>query len=99
MSGEHPAFFGLQRPTMADALVAIGRTHKAAAPAVWAQLLATAGLAGHETDDDALYRLLDAMTDRDPLSHVAARGVRIRINAHTSLAAMHQHLATTASPT
>ena len=97
MSGEPLAFFGLTRPTVADVLVAIGRTHRSDAAIVWAQLLTTAGLAGHETDDTALNRLLDAMIERDPLSRVAARGLRIRMSSYNSLAAVHQQLAATAS--
>lgn len=98
MPDEPLAFFELYRPGVADALVAVGRTHKAAAPAIWTQLLAAAGLSGHETDDTALNRLLDAMTELDPLSRIAARSLRVRINSYASLAAMHQHLATAARP-
>ena len=97
MPGESPAFYGLCRPTVADVLVAVGRMHKKDAAAVWAQLLTTAGMSGDETDEAALDRLLDAMSERDPLSRVAARGVRVRMSSYDSLAAVHRQLAAAGS--
>ena len=97
MPGEPLAYFGLTRPTVADVLVAVGRTHGRDAAAVWTQLLDTAGLVGHESDDRALHRLLDAMAERDPLSRVTACSLRIRLSSYTSLAAVQQHLAAAAA--
>ena len=97
MPGEPFAFFGLTRPTVADVRVAVGRTHGRDTTLVWAQLLAAAGLTGHETDETALNRLLDAMTERDPLSRVTARSMRVRLSSYGSLAATHRQLATAGS--
>jgi hypothetical protein len=79
--------YGLVRPAMGDALVAVSRAHGPNAVTVWGQLLAAAGLAGHESDDNALHRMIEAMAAADPVLQVCARSLRIRLTAYTQLAA------------
>ena len=78
--------YGLIRPTMADALVAVHRAHGPNAVAVWAQLLRQTQLAGHETDDPAFLRMLGAMAEADPLTRIAARSLQVRLRTFNSLA-------------
>jgi hypothetical protein len=78
---------------MGDALVAVHRAHGDKAAEVWKQLLAAAGLAGHETSDAALDRLLTAMSALDPLSKVIARGLRVRIDTYVHLTMAQHNLA------
>lgn len=89
------ASYGLIRPAMGDALVAVHRAHGRNAAKVWGQLLAAAGLAGHETSDAALDRLIDAMIRLDPLSRVVGRGLKVRIDTYANLATAQQNLAAT----
>ena len=87
------ALYGMIRPAMGDALVAVHRAHGANAAKVWGELLTAAGLAGHETSDDALDRMLKAMAGHDPVSRVMARGLRVRIDTFIHLTAARQNLA------
>jgi hypothetical protein len=87
MSGEPLPGYGLIRPTVADALVAVHRVHGPAAAAVWQRLLTVAGLRGDETDDRALRRLIEAMTCLDPLCRVCARSLTVRLTSYDALAA------------
>ena len=86
MPADSLAEYRLIRPTVADVLVAVYRAHGPNAASVWTQLLVAAGLAGHETDDRALNRLLDAMTTQDPVSAISARSLRIRLKTFDNLA-------------
>ena len=88
--------YGLIRPGMGDALVAVHRAHGPNAAHIWAQLLTAADLVGDETDDTALYRMIDAMTaDPDPLLRVSARSLRVRLSSYTLLAAQQGQTAHT----
>jgi hypothetical protein len=84
---ETAARYGLIRPGMGDALVAVHRANGAKAAQVWAQLLAAAGLAGHETDDAALHRMIGAMAAADPLTRISARALKVRLNTHAHVSA------------
>ncbi|MDI6105904.1 GAF domain-containing sensor histidine kinase [Actinoplanes sp. NEAU-A12] len=77
---------GLRRPSMADARDAVHRSHGDAAAPIWAKLLRTSQLTGHETSDDALPQLLRAMTALDPVSRLCAHAIGIRLAAHTNTA-------------
>ena len=81
--------YGLARPTIADALVMVHRAHGPNAATVWQQLLAAAGLAGHETDDTALQKMIEAMARLDPVTQISARSLRIRLTTYQHLAATH----------
>jgi hypothetical protein len=74
---------------MGDALVAVHRAHGANAARVWKQLLRAARLAGDETDDGALLRMIDAMAAADPILGISARSLRIRLRSYTNLSAAH----------
>jgi hypothetical protein len=91
--------YGLTRPTVADVLVAVHRAHGPGATTVWTTMLARAGLAGHETDDDALRRLLDALAGLDPVSRISARSLRIRLNTYDNLTAGNRYVAGTTTAT
>ena len=93
---ETGAVYGLTRPVMADAEAALRRVHGENGPSVWAQLLRTAGLTGTESGEPALQQILEAMSQADPVSHLCAHALRIRLGSHTYLAAAH---ALTRSPT
>lgn len=86
MSADAPARYGLTRPTMGDALIAVRRAHGVRAGDVWSTVLADAGLMGDETDDDALRRILHAMQSLDPVTAVIVRSLRVRIAAYAHLA-------------
>ncbi len=86
---DEAAPYGLVRPTVDDARVAVHRAHGLGASGVWTELLAAAGLAGHETDDAALQSLLSAMATLDPITQLLARSIRIRNSTYTHLAAAH----------
>jgi hypothetical protein len=75
------------RPTVADARDAVHRSYGDAGPSVWARLLRTTQLTGAETGDDALRRLLQAMTASDPIGRLCAHSLGIRLTWHTRLAA------------
>ena len=75
------------RPTVADARDAVHRSYGDAGPSVWARLLRTTQLTGAETGDDALRRLLQAMTVSDPIGRLCAHSLGIRLTWHTRLAA------------
>jgi hypothetical protein len=79
--------YGLARPTVADALTSVRRAFGPRAGDVWNTALTAAGLAGDETDDAALERLLTAMPPVDPVCAVIARGLRVRIATYARLAA------------
>jgi hypothetical protein len=79
--------YGLARPTMADAAIAVRRAFGPRAADMWGSLLAAAGLAGDEADDAALDRMLDAMPLLDPVCAVLARGMRVRTATYDHLAA------------
>ena len=81
--------YGLHRPTMADAREAMHRVHGHTGRSAWARLLQAAGMSGDETGDDALPRLLTAMTGLDPVSQLCAQALRIRLASHTHLTAAH----------
>ncbi len=87
MAGVTPNYH-LIRPTVADVLVAVHRTHGRNAAAVWATMLSLSGLAGHETDDDAFHRLLDAMAQIDPVSQISARSLRLRLRTYDTFVAL-----------
>lgn len=90
-----PSHYGLRRPVVSDALVAVHRAHGARAAAVWAQLLIAAGLAGHEADTAALQRLIGAMAGLDPVTRLVGHSLRIRLSTYLHLAAAQDHLAAT----
>ncbi|GAA2875562.1 hypothetical protein Acy02nite_76560 [Actinoplanes cyaneus] len=79
--------YGLSRPTMADARDAMHRVHGHTGRSSWARLLAAAKLTGNETDEPSLLRLLETMTNLDPVSRLCAQALRIRLTSHTHLAA------------
>ena len=81
--------YGLLRPTMSDARDAMHRVHGHTGRSSWARLLEASGLTGTETDEASLTRLLEAMTGLDPTSRLCAHALRIRLTAHTHLAAAH----------
>ena len=91
--------YALIRPTVGDVLVAVHRAHGPNAATVWAKMLKLSGLAGHETDDNALHRLLEAMAGLDPVSRICARSMRVRLSTYERLAAANSPFAdTTGSP-
>ncbi|MDR6324503.1 hypothetical protein [Actinoplanes couchii] len=87
----------LARPTVADALVMVHRTHGSKAAAVWQRLLADTGLAGHETDDDSLRLLLTAMADHDPVSKIRARALLARLSSFNHIRDRRPYAARSAS--
>lgn len=87
--------YGLIRPGMGDALVAIYRSHGDNAAAVWARLLTAANLRGDEISDAALHQMLVAMEGLDPITRLAARSLRVRVVTYAHLAAAQRNLAVT----
>jgi hypothetical protein len=81
--------YGLHPPTIADAHDAVHRVHGADGPAVWAGLLAAAGVSGDATQPEAFERLLTVMEAADPVSQLCAHALRIRLTSYTCLAAAH----------
>jgi hypothetical protein len=84
--------YGLTRPTMDDARVAVHRVHAADGPRIWTQLLRTAGLDGAATSADGLDRLLAVMHDADPVSRLCALALSIRVTSHTQLSLLAKEL-------
>ena len=82
--------YGLSRPTLEDARLAVHRAHAADGPRVWHQLLHAAGLSGSEPD--ALERLLALMAAADPTTRLCATALRIRVVSHEHLSAAHSNL-------
>lgn len=89
MTTPDQAPYGLRRPTMNDARDAMHRVHGDAGAARWSRLLASISLNGTETDETSFQRLLQAMTDVDPISRLCAHALNIRVASHYHLSAAH----------
>jgi putative intracellular protease/amidase len=84
--------YGLEQPTLADARNAVYRVFPGAqGDDRWPALLATAGLAGNETDLEAVQRLVRAMTaSRQAVIALCARSLNVRVAAYRHLSATHE---------
>jgi hypothetical protein len=89
MTTPDEAPYGLRRPTMADAREAMHRVHGDLAAGLWKQVLGSASVTGTESDEASFQRLLQAMTDLDPISRLCAQALRIRVASHYHLSAAH----------
>ncbi|GGN42512.1 hypothetical protein GCM10010109_73720 [Actinoplanes campanulatus] len=82
--------YGLSRPTLDDARAAVLRVHAGDGTRIWNDLLHAAGLTGNEPG--GLDRMLAVMHDADPSTRLCALAIKIRVTAHTQLAAAHSIL-------
>ncbi len=82
-----PVAYGLARPVVGDGEEALRRVYGHAAGEIWERLLRRAGLAGDETDEDSLTRLLDAMRSAEPVTALVGRALLIRRVSYQNLSA------------
>jgi hypothetical protein len=83
------ASYDLPRPDLTETREAIHQLYGPNGPQMWHTVIARAGLTGTETDPGSLDRLLTAMVEHDPVTALCAHGIRLRIETHTRLRAVH----------
>ena len=86
-SGTGP--YGLEQPTLAEALAALQRLYGPHTPNIWQSLLARTGLDGTESDPVSFDRLVNCMNTAEPITRLCGRSLGIRAAAHRRLAAAH----------
>lgn len=78
--------YGLPRPDLDEAHLALAEVYAEITDRVWHQLLRSAGLSGRETDPESLDRLIDAMKDCDPITALCGRSLAIRVASFDAIA-------------
>ena len=77
--------YHMQRPDLAEAEAAVYRLYGHESAGRWQSLLAAARLTGHETEPDAVERVVEVMLAADPVTALCGRGLAIRIRTYEYL--------------
>jgi hypothetical protein len=77
----------VEKPTLADARLALERLYGPHLEDIWVTLLTRAGLTGTETDLVSFDRLVNVMTGSDPVTRMCGRGLQIRSATYSRLSA------------
>jgi hypothetical protein len=84
--GSNTGPYGLPRPDLDEAHMALAEIYAEVTDQIWHQLLAEAGLTGRETDPDALDKVLEAMKTADPITQLCGRSLAIRLASFDAIA-------------
>lgn len=84
--------YGLPRPDLDEAHVALAEI----TDRIWQQLLHETNLTGHETDPEALDRVIEAMKSGDPITALCGRSLEVRVAAFDAIATDRELLGSTA---
>lgn len=78
--------YGLARPDLDEAHLALAEIYAEVTDQRWHQLLRKADLTGRETDPESLDRLLEEMKDGDPIIALCGRSLGIRVASFDAIA-------------
>jgi HEAT repeat protein len=78
--------YGLARPDLDEAHMALAEIYAEVTDQLWAKLLREANLDGRETDPEALDKILEIMKDSDPITALCGRSLAIRVASFDAIA-------------
>jgi hypothetical protein len=78
--------YGLARPDLDEAHMALAEIYAEVTDQLWHQLLQKAGLTGREIDPDSLDLVLEEMKNGDPITALCGRSLAIRVASFDAIA-------------